>query len=168
MPKPDTGTPVVGGASLSRLRVGRHGVVHVGPVEHIKELAANHEGNLLPNPECSRETEFFVIAALGAIVVVVSGRGAKSSVCGVGPRRRVQHELLVGIEAMAIEILREQGHARHTIRIGALERVSAQDVIRGPAPEWAGRWRSAWFRQWSTHVWRSGRSGFLSASAVRK
>ena len=40
---------------------------------------------------------------------------------GIGPRGGIQHEVRVGIEAVAVQVVREERHAGHAVEVSALE-----------------------------------------------
>ena len=92
---------------LSGLRVGRRGVVHLGPVEDIEEFRAHTETHSLAEPEGAPEAHLLIRTSLISIVVEVDGRDAKLSRGRLRPGGRVQNECFRRVEAVAIQIVQE-------------------------------------------------------------
>src|SRR5207253_9304689 len=87
----------------------------VRAIEHIEELDAKLERHLLPDLEHAAEAELLSRMTLIAVIVVIAGRRAESSGGGARPGVLVQDELLVRIDAMAVQVLEEERLAGDTI-----------------------------------------------------
>jgi len=68
---------------------------------------------------------------LVAVVVVEVSRSAVHSIGRICPSRGIQDELFIGIDAVTVEVRKEQRLARNAVGVGSLERVGTQDVISG-------------------------------------
>ena len=65
--------------------------------------------------EKTTDTDLLSGVALEAVIVVISSRRSEGSRRRVGPSRRIQHEVLRRIDAVAIEILDKQRLSCHPI-----------------------------------------------------
>src|SRR5206468_3117639 len=68
------------------------------------------------NFEVAADRKVLLRLALLPVVVIVSGAGPELSRSGIYPRVLIQHELFVGVDAVAVEIRQEQRRVRHAIR----------------------------------------------------
>ena len=83
-------------------------VLHIGAVEDVLEVHSHRESlrRALPAKlEDTSQTHGFRRPSLVSVVIIVGGTGSELPVRWVGPRRRVQYEILRGVDAMAVQIL---------------------------------------------------------------
>ena len=64
---------------------------------------------MFPNAEQAANAELFYRMPLVTVVVVVGGRRSKGARRGIGPGSRIQNEISVGVDAVAVQILEEKG-----------------------------------------------------------
>src|SRR5947207_7610025 len=88
--------------------VGGNRVCHIRAIEGVEEFKPKLQRHLLPYFEQTAEAELFQRMTLIPVVVVVSGCRPESSGRRIQPGRRVQYEILVRIDAVAVQILEEQ------------------------------------------------------------
>src|SRR5436190_1188578 len=75
-------------------------------------------------------TGLLVVTAGPAVIVVVRRGSAPLARGGLSPGRRVQHEVFVRVDAVAVRIPGEEWNARHAVDERALEEHRAQIVLR--------------------------------------
>src|SRR5215831_5368415 len=95
-------------SAIARLRLrgrGERRIGEIGPVENVKELGADLERHLLANGEAAAEAQLFERPPRVAEVAVIGRSRAPSTRGGILPRIGVQHEILVGIDAVAVQVL---------------------------------------------------------------
>src|SRR5581483_8888432 len=102
-------------------RVCRCRIAHFRAVEDIGELGSNLKARSLFDPEDPSDAEVLHRPALITEVAIVGRRRAPLSRRRVRPCRRIEREVLVRIEAVAIEVLREQRNTRNAVEQRALE-----------------------------------------------
>ena len=103
------------GASVCGSRVR-----HLRTIKDVRELHADAQRAPLLDMEQPAQRKVFVGATLKPIIGIVGGSRAQLTRCGLRPRVLIQHEYLVGIEAMAVQVLRKQRLARNAIRIAGV------------------------------------------------
>src|ERR1700683_2563348 len=115
----EAGSRIAGGwtrenADLRRQRVCGRRIGDVGAVEDIREFDANIDPVALLDAPFPAEIHVFHRPPLRTVIGIVSGRGAELAGRRIDPRSRIQYEGRIRIEAMAVEVLREQRLARGT------------------------------------------------------
>ena len=106
-------------------RTGEHEVLFCVNASNIAaDLAWMRELHARAKSPCDLVDESEATALL-AIVVIICGRAERPGL-GIGPGGRIQYEFTVRIEAVAIQVLREERDPRHPILNRALEHQRAQ------------------------------------------
>jgi hypothetical protein len=85
---------------------------------------------MLANSEESAETRALAGPPRVPVVVVITRRGSELPGGRLRPRCRIQYEILVRIDAVAIGIFQEQRLARNPVGESAAEQQCAQVILR--------------------------------------
>ena len=80
---------------------------HLGPVQHICKLGPDIERHAFADTEGPAEIEVLDWPTLLAVVVVVRSGGSPLAGKWIAPREWIQNEILVRVDAVAIQILGE-------------------------------------------------------------
>jgi hypothetical protein len=90
--------------------------LHLQPVEDVLEIHPDGERHpLLPELEDPPQAHGFRRAPLITVVIIVRRAGAELPVRRVRPACRVQHQILRGIDAVAVQILQERRYAWNAV-----------------------------------------------------
>ena len=84
--------------------VGGIGVVEIRAVQSVEEHGLQIDSEPFVEGEGTAERDLFAGAAEATVVVVISSRGSPLPGCRFGPRGLIEDQLLVGIEAVAVDI----------------------------------------------------------------
>ena len=117
-------------SGLRGFGVGRRRIIHVGAVEHVLEIYPEIQRDSFLEPEVPPETHALPVSALLPVVVVIRGPGAELSGKRIGPSVRIQDEILVRVDAVAIGVFREKRLARNAVGKGVLEKYRAELALR--------------------------------------
>src|SRR6266850_4112881 len=98
------------------------GVIPIRAVEYVAEFHPHIQTHAFLDPELAPKIHILHGAALRPVVAVIRGGTAELALGGILPRIGIQHECLVWIVTVAVNINRVQRHARLAVReTGPLE-----------------------------------------------
>jgi hypothetical protein len=120
---------------IARLRgesIGRGRIRGFRAIEDVGPLGADVQVHPLFEPEDSAHSEVFDWTPLVSVIPVKSRRSTELAGSGIRPRLGIQDEGRVGIEAMAVQVLRKKWLPRHAICVGGSEQQVGKLIL--------GRW----------------------------
>ena len=143
-------------------------VPQVCPVEDVHELCSDLQVVVLLDPEIAADVQVFLRPPRSP-EVAIEGIRSKRALRGVGPSRRIQNLIVVGVDAAAVRILQIEWHARNPELVNRRGRpIVGGQIILNIRSRWS-KWKAAGVLQEHTELPISDcqRQGFIIGEELR-